>query len=176
MSDKAALRFIFGLSVLVLVIVVALKFNVQQTTTTIPDALRVLPLMNAMINGTCSVLLITSFIMIRRKNVKVHKALNMTAFVLSVIFLLSYVIFHFYVPDTTYPKDNPARPFYLFILLTHILLAGIAMPLVLFSFYRGLTRQTEKHRKISRWTFPIWLYVTVTGVVVYIMISPYYTF
>lgn len=175
MSDKAALRFIFGLSVIVLLIVVVLKMNIQQSTE-IPAGLQFLPLMNAIINGTCSVLLVTSFIMIRRKNVKAHKALNITAFVLSVIFLLSYVLFHFFVPDTTFPKDNPSRPFYLFILLTHILLAGLAMPLVLFSFYRGLTRQTEKHKKISRWTFPIWLYVTVTGVIVYIMISPYYSF
>lgn len=175
MSDKAALRFIFGLTFIVLLVIVLLKMNFQQADE-IPAGLQFLPLMNAIINGTCSVLLVTSFIMIKRKNVKVHKALNITAFVLSVIFLLSYVVFHFYVPDTTFPKDNPSRPVYLFILLTHILLAGLAMPFVLFSFYRGLTNQTEKHRKISRWTFPIWLYVTITGVIVYVMISPYYTF
>jgi putative membrane protein len=175
MSDKAALRFIFGLTIIVFLIIILLKLNIQQSGE-IPEGLTFLPLMNAVINGTCSILLISSFIMIRRKNVKAHKALNMTAFVLSVIFLLSYVLFHFYVPDTTFPKDNPSRPFYLVILLTHILLAGLAMPFVLFSFYRGLSNQTEKHRKISRWTFPIWLYVTITGVVVYVMISPYYNF
>lgn len=175
MNDKTALRFIFGLTIVVLLLVVLLKLNVQQSNE-IPEGLKFLPLMNAIINGTCSVLLVSSFIMIRRKNVKVHKALNITAFVLSAIFLLSYVVFHFFVPDTSYPKDNPMRPFYLFILLTHILLAGIALPFILFSFYRGLSSQTEKHKKISRWTFPIWLYVTVTGVIVYLMISPYYTF
>jgi putative membrane protein len=176
MSDKAALRFIAIVTVVVLLLIVVLKMNIQQSSTEIPTALKFLPLMNAIINGTCSVLLITSFIMIKKKKVNIHKALNLTAFVLSVIFLLSYVTFHFFVPDTVFPKDNPIKPLYLVILITHILFAAIALPFVLFSFYRGLKRQTEKHKKISRWTFPIWLYVTVTGVIVYIMISPYYSF
>lgn len=175
MSDKNALRLIFGLTFLVLALVILLKLNVQKSGE-IPPILTSLPLLNAILNGTCSVLLVASFLSIRKKNIRLHKTLNMTAFVLSTVFLLSYVTFHFFVPDTTFPKDNPTRPFYLFILLTHILLAVLALPLVLFSFYRGLSGQTERHKKISRWTMPIWLYVTITGVIVYVMISPYYAF
>ena len=78
--------------------------------------------------------------------------------------------------ETTFPKDNPLRPVYLFILLTHIVLAAIVLPLVLISFYFGLKNEVVKHRKIVRFSYPIWLYVTITGVVVYLMIKPYYPF
>lgn len=175
MNDRSLLRIVFGLTGAVLLLVILLKLNVQQSTE-VPESLKVLPAFNAFLNGTCSVLLIVSLIMIRKKNIKAHKALNLTAFMLSTVFLLSYVTFHFFVPDTAYPKDAPMRGFYLFILLTHIVLAAVALPLVLYSFYRGLKGQTERHKKISRWTYPIWLYVTITGVVVYFMISPYYNF
>jgi len=78
--------------------------------------------------------------------------------------------------ETKFPADNPLRPVYLFILISHIILAAFVMPLVLISFYLGLTMQVKRHRKLTRWSFPIWLYVAVTGVVVYLLISPYYRF
>jgi putative membrane protein len=135
-----------------------------------------LPKLNAVINGTCSVLLLTSFYFIRRKRVAVHKALNITSFVLSAVFLVSYATFHWLVSETRFPADNPLRPVYLFILVSHIVLAAAVLPLVLIAFYRGLTMQTEKHKRIVRLSFPIWLYVTITGVIVYLMISPHYDF
>jgi putative membrane protein len=142
----------------------------------IPAFVPFLPKLNAILNGTCSVILCTSLYFIRRKRIDIHKKLNITAFFVSAIFLLSYITFHAFGVETKFPVDNPIRPVYLFILITHIILAALVLPLVLISFYLGLTMQVKKHRKITRWSFPIWLYVTVTGVVVYLMISPYYQF
>lgn len=105
-----------------------------------------------------------------------HRKLNIAACVLSTIFLLSYVTFHSFGVETKFPADNPLRPVYLSILISHIILAAIVLPLVLLSLYRGLTNQVDSHKKITRWSYPIWLYVTITGVVVYLMISPYYQF
>jgi putative membrane protein len=135
-----------------------------------------LPKLNAVINGLCSLLLIASFVMIKRKQISWHKRLNLTAFFLSSIFLVSYIIFHAYGVETRFPADNPLRPFYLVILISHIILAAAVLPMVLLSFYRGLTGKIEAHKRITRWSMPIWLYVTITGVIVYLMISPYYSF
>jgi putative membrane protein len=106
------------------------------------------------------------------------------------MFLVSYILFHYLKPETIYgdlngdgilsDTENAAvgslRPIYLTILTSHIILAASVLPLILLSFYRGLQMQVEKHKKLVRWTFPIWLYVTVTGVIVYILIAPYYNF
>ena len=104
------------------------------------------------------------------------KKLNIAAFALSSIFLVSYIIFHATGIRTSYGGEGIVKYIYYFILITHIILAAIVLPLVLLSLYYGLKMQVERHRKISKWTFPIWLYVTVTGVIVYLMIAPYYTF
>lgn len=174
MKDKTVFKIILALSVAVFGLIVLLYLLPKQEF--IPEWAKLLPLLNATINGTCSLLLVTSLWCIKNKNIQWHKRLNITTFVLSSLFLVSYIIFHFFGVETKYPADNPMRPFYLVILLTHILLAAIVLPLVLVSFYFGLTGKIEKHRKVSKFTFPIWLYVTVTGVVVYLMISPYYQF
>jgi len=149
-----------------------------------------LPALNAFFNGTCAVLLIISLIAIKQKNIALHKKLNLTAFVLSCLFLISYVTAHYFIPDTKYGDSNHngimeeaeklvvsgIKPFYLVLLLTHILLAIVVLPLVLLSFYYGLSDQRLKHKKLTRFSYPIWLYVTVSGVVVYVMISPYYPY
>lgn len=142
----------------------------------IPAWAAFLPKLNAILNGTCSIILIISFFFIMKKKVSIHRRLNITACILSTIFLLSYVTFHSFGVETKFPADNPLRPAYFFILSSHIILAAIVLPLVLISLYRGLTNQVIRHRKIVKWSFPVWLYVTVTGVIVYLMISPYYKF
>ena len=172
--EKRILNGIFILSGLVLVAVIVLGMLPQAET--IPSFVPFLPMLNALINGTCSVLLVTSLYFIKKKNIAMHKKLNMITFVLSSVFLVSYVIFHSFGIETRFPADNPLRPYYLIILISHIILAAIVLPLVLLSFYYGLTNKVKTHRKLTRWSFPIWLYVTVTGVIVYLMISPYYTF
>jgi putative membrane protein len=141
-----------------------------------PDFARYLPALNAIINGTCSVLLLISLYNIRKKNIIAHKRLNIATFVLSSIFLVSYVTFHYFMPETHYGGEGSSKYIYFFILITHIILAAGVLPLILLSFYYGLKNNVAKHRRLTRWSFPIWLYVTVTGVVVYLMISPYYKF
>ncbi len=174
MKESIALRTIYVVSAVVFVAVVVL-FNLPRVENP-PTWIPLLPKLNALINATCSVLLIGSFVMIRRKQISWHKRLNLTAFFLSAIFLVSYIVFHAFGVETRFPADNPLRPVYLFILITHIILAAVVLPLVLLSFYRGLTGKIEAHKRITRWSMPIWLYVTITGVVVYLMISPYYSF
>ena len=157
---------------------------------TFPNFIYKLPALNAFLNGTCSVLLIFSLLAIKKRNIALHKKLNLTAFLLSALFLICYVTAHYFIPDTKYGDLNHdgimgdderalvsgIKPIYIIILLSHIFLAVVVLPLVLLSFYYGLTDQREKHKKLTRFSYPIWLYVTVTGVVVYLMISPYYGF
>jgi putative membrane protein len=173
-NEKAILNAIYVFSGVVLLLVLALGMLPQADH--IPPFVKWLPRFNAAVNATCSVLLVISYIQIRKKNIQLHKKINLVTFVLSALFLLSYVTFHSFGIETRFPADNPIRPYYLFILITHIILAAVVLPLVLLSFYYGLTNKIKTHRKLTRWSFPIWLYVTVTGVVVYLMISPYYRF
>ena len=174
MNDKKVFRLIMILSVVVFAVVVVLYSLPKQDN--IPDWAKWLPTLNASLNGTCSVLLLTSLWAIKNNRISLHKQLNITTFLLSTVFLVSYIVFHSFGVETKFPADNPIRPLYLFILVTHIILAAIVLPLVLVSFYLGLTDKIAQHRKVSKFTFPVWLYVTVTGVVVYLMISPYYQF
>lgn len=174
MNDRKVLNVILALSVVVFGVVVML-YNLPKAEV-MPDFVRHLPMLNAMLNGTCFVLLLLSFQAIKNKNVALHKKLNLTAFVLSALFLVSYILFHSFGVETRYPADSPTRPLYLFILVTHIITAAVVLPLVLLSFYHGLRGNVPTHRKVVRFSFPIWLYVTLTGVIVYIMISPYYSF
>lgn len=179
MNDKFSARLITGVSIVVLVVVVVLQskmLNIFPDKSTIPAWVFSLPALNAAINGTCTVLLLVSLYFIKKKDIRMHKRLNITTFVLSSLFLVSYIIFHSTGIKTTYGGEGPVRFIYYFILITHIILAAIVLPLVLFSFQKGLQMQVDKHRKLVRWSYPIWLYVTITGVVVYLMISPYYTF
>lgn len=155
-----------------------------------PNFIYKLPALNAILNGTCSVLLILSLVAIKKKNIALHKKLNVTAFILSSLFLVSYVTAHYFIPDTKYgdidhdgvmsaaetAAVSGIKPVYIIILLSHIFLAVAVLPMTLLSFYYGLTDQRVKHKKLTRFSYPIWLYVTVTGVVVYLMISKYYNY
>lgn len=179
MNDKQISRLITAVSIVVLIVVVILQskvLNIFPQKELIPLWVFSLPLFNAILNGTCSVLLILSLYFIKRKDIKTHKNLNILTFILSSLFLVSYIIFHATGIKTTYGGQGLIRSIYYFILITHIILAAIVLPLVLFSFQKGLQMKVEQHKKLVRWTYPIWLYVTITGVLVYVMISPYYTF
>lgn len=173
-NEKKILRAIYIVSGAIFIAIIIL--GMLPPADHIPAFVPFLPKLNALINATCSVLLMLSLYQIKRKNIALHKKLNLTTFVLSSIFLLSYVTFHSFGIETKFPADNPIRPLYLTILISHIILAAIVLPLVLLSFYYGLTNKIKTHKKLTRWSFPIWLYVTVTGVIVYLMISPYYQF
>ncbi|MEN8697551.1 MAG: DUF420 domain-containing protein [Bacteroidia bacterium] len=175
-SDKTFFRIALVLSIVVFVLVVLLNKRVLNPPTEFPDFIYRLPLLHAIINGTCAVLLVLSLRAIKAKNIARHKALNITTFGLSALFLISYVVYHFFVPETTFGGEGIIRYVYYIILITHIILAAVVLPLILLSFWYALNQKIDKHRKIVRFTFPIWLYVAVTGVIVYLMISPYYSF
>ena len=190
MTDKFIFRFVAAVSVFVFLVVVILNRHLIPGPATIPPFIVYLPKLNAILNGTCSILLLTSFYFIKQGNITVHKRINIVTFCLSSLFLVSYILFHYLNPETRFgdlngdgilsPEEKAAigniRYVYYVILTSHIILAAAVLPLVLLSFYRGLQMQVEKHKKLVRWTFPIWLYVTITGVIVYFMIAPYYPF
>jgi putative membrane protein len=142
----------------------------------IPGAqVKFLPALNAVLNSLTAVFLVLGYYFIRQKQVLKHRAMMGSAFLMGALFLVSYVVYHSQVASTHFGGVGLVRYAYFFLLLTHITLAAVTVGLVLFTLYFALTEQFVKHRRIARWTFPIWLYVSVTGVIVYFMISPYYT-
>jgi putative membrane protein len=133
-----------------------------------------MPLMNAVFNSFTFVFLIAATYFIIKKNVTLHRRFIYAAFTTTALFLINYVLYHFLAESTPFGGEGIIRFIYFFILISHILLAIVIVPLALFSFASGFNMQLEKHRKIARWTMPLWLYVSLTGVLIYIMISPYY--
>ena len=156
---------------IVLPVAVAVLYVLPKTET---NLFSFLPLLNAIINGTTFLILIAALVAIKNKNIVLHKRLMWTALILSVVFLLSYVLYHATTPSTSYGGEGTIKYIYFFILFTHILLSAIVVPLVLLTLVRALAEKFDQHRKIAKITLPIWLYVTLTGVLVYLMISPYY--
>jgi putative membrane protein len=152
-------------------IAVAVLFTVK-----IPGVERLwfLPPIYATINALTAVLLVIAVYQIKKGNRKLHERLMKTAIAFSVLFLAMYVAYHMTSDSTSFGGEGIIKYVYYFILITHILLSIIVIPFVLITFVRGITGQFYKHRKIARITFPLWLYVAVTGVIVYLMISPYY--
>ena len=130
----------------------------------------VLPTLNACLNAAAAVAIVTGVLAIRRRAVAVHRAAMLTAFGVSTAFLVSYLVYHYQAGATRFTGPAWLRAVYLSILLTHTVLAVVIVPLVLTTLYRALTRQFSRHARLARFTFPIWLYVSVTGVVVYWML------
>jgi putative membrane protein len=133
-----------------------------------------LPPIYAGINAVTSVLLLLAFWAIKKKKIDLHENLVKACMVLSAVFLILYVLYHMTSDSTSFGGEGVIRWVYFFVLISHILLSIVVIPFVLITFVRGITRDVERHKKIARITFPIWLYVTITGVIVYLMISPYY--
>ncbi|NIK76288.1 putative membrane protein [Paenibacillus castaneae] len=158
----------------VLVGVIAVLFFLPAYDGEIGFDVTILPLLNAIFNSFTFISLCVAFVAILKKNVRMHRTFIGAAFVSTALFLVSYVAYHYLTESTPYGGEGALRSIYFFVLLTHILLAIVIVPLALISAVRGLQMKVDKHRKIARWTMPIWLYVSFTGVVVYLMISPYY--
>lgn len=133
-----------------------------------------LPPIYATINGITALLLVTAFVAIRNGRQLLHERIMKVCIGLSAVFLILYLVYHITSESTTFGGEGPIRYVYFFILITHILLSVGVIPLVLFTFVRALTRDFKRHKALARITFPVWLYVAVTGVIVYLMISPYY--
>lgn len=185
-NDTKARYFIISVSIIVFIAIVALD-RIQWN----PGAgfdIHIFATFNAFINSAVSVLLLAGLISVRRKKYILHKRIMMTAMILSALFLISYVLHHLFAGSTFFGDADhdgvvselelaavgKARMIYFVILLTHIFLAAIILPFILYTSYRALTGEWPKHRKLARITWPIWFYVAITGPVIYLMISPYY--
>jgi putative membrane protein len=185
-NDKKARIIIFTFSVIVFAAIMALsrvKWNIH-----LGFDVHLFATANAIINSCVTILLIIALIAVKMKNYKLHRNIMLTAMFLSVLFLISYICHHLFAGETRFGDVNhdgllsetekaavgSSRMIYYILLGTHIPLAGIILPFILFSAYRALTGEFDKHKKLVRITWPIWFYVAVTGVAVYWMISPYY--
>jgi putative membrane protein len=129
-----------------------------------------LPTINATLNSLSAAFLILGFIFIKSKNIKAHRACMLSAFASSSLFLISYLVYHYQVGSVPFKGQGAIRTVYFTILLTHTILAVVVVPLALITLFRALQENFPKHRRIARWAFPIWLYVSVTGVLVYMML------
>ncbi len=133
-----------------------------------------LPAVYSTLNAVTALVLVFALYAIKNKKVNLHRKAMYVAIVSSFLFLLGYVLYHFTTPETKFGGEGAIRYLYFFLLITHIVLAAVIFPFILFTFIKGYTNQFERHRKMARWVFPVWLYVAVTGPVLYFMLRPYY--
>jgi putative membrane protein len=187
-NDSKAKLLIGTFSIIVFAAVTILgKYNLAGQVQ-LPFNVHVFALINAIINGAVAMLLLAGLFTIKTKQIIMHKNIMLMAMALSILFLVSYIAHHLLAGDTAYGDTDAikglseveklaagnSRTVYLIILLTHIPLAGLGLPFILFAAYRALTGDYEKHKKLVRYIWPLWFYVAVTGVIVYAMISPFY--
>ncbi|MBA3900226.1 MAG: DUF420 domain-containing protein [Bacteroidetes bacterium] len=171
LKERNLQPLIIGLSVF---LVGAVAFMFYGPKINLGGRITLLPLINAWINGITAVVLVLAFFAIINKNVELHKKLMISAFFLSLAFLILYISYHSTSEPARFGGEGYIKGVYYFFLITHIVLAAVIVPMVLLSYARALTDKFEKHKKIARWTLPLWLYVSITGVIVYLMIVPYY--
>ena len=172
-NDARARIFIIAVSIIVFIAISVLSRVKLEVELGFDEHL--FAKINAAINSTVSVLLLAGLFTVRNKNYLLHKRIMIVAIILSSLFLVSYICHHLFTGETKFGGEGTIRYIYYFILGTHIVLAGIILPFILFTAYRSMVGEYAKHKKLARITWPIWLYVAVTGVAVYFMISPYYT-
>ncbi len=164
--------------IIVAIIVAALVSYLAKTTFSGADALpwnvNDQPKLHALLNSITAISITCGFIVIKRKKVSLHRFFMFLALVASALFLVSYVLYHGLTESTSFGGEGAIKWIYYFILITHIILAALIFPLILITVHRALTNQINAHKRLAKITFPVWLYVAVTGVVVYFMIAPYY--
>lgn len=166
---------IWLLSIVIVGVIVATYFLPKSSDGTILGIeLTVLPMLNAIFNTFTFLFLLAALYMIKQKDIKSHRRFIIAAFITTFLFCISYLTYHSMAESTSYGGEGFLMILYYFILITHIILAAAIVPLALITLGRGLNMEVAKHRKIARWTMPLWLYVSFTGVVVYLMISPFY--
>jgi len=173
-SNNRLFTIIIGILSVAIPLVVAFLLFVPQSGSLGDLDVSFLPHLNACLNTATSIALVFGFVFVKSKRVDLHRVAMFVAVALSTLFLVSYVIYHFQGIQTKHPGHGLELGIYYFILFTHILLAVVVVPLVLFAVYYAISNQIDKHKKIVKYTFPVWLYVSVTGVIVYLLISPYY--
>ena len=174
-QDSFFIPLIISLSIIIPIVVALLMlfpdvFHIESESIDFSS----LPFFHAILNGSTAVLLFTGFLLIKNKKTNLHRISMLSAFVLSSVFLLSYVTSKLTNAPVPFGGEGLIRYIYFFILISHIILSIAVLPLALFSIYRGITGEIEKHKAIVKYTFPVWMYVAITGVLVYILMSPYY--
>jgi putative membrane protein len=172
-NDRKARILIFTFSAIVFIAITALgrvtlKANLGFDVHVFAQA-------NAIINSCVAVLLVAALIAVKTGRYLLHKRMMLSAMGLSILFLVSYICHHLFAGETKFGDAGTLKTVYYIILFTHIPLAGLILPFILFTAYRAMTGEWERHRKLAKITWPIWLYVAITGVLVYVLISPYYT-
>lgn len=172
-KNKKIKKVIIAVSIIVPLLVAFLNWGLKKQTNVSFD-LTIFPRINATINSIVAILLLAGLYFIKNKKEKFHKISMGSAFSLSILFLFSYVIYHSLAVSVPFGGEGVIRKIYFFILLTHIVLAAVVMPFILYTFYYALTNQLDRHRKLAKYTWLVWFYVSVSGVLVYLMISPYY--
>lgn len=155
-------------------VVVAILLNPRIPKVTLGEWTKMLPHLNGMINSATTVFLLLGYYFIKRKNINMHRRMMSVAFMLGSVFLVSYVLYHLSNESTAFGGEGIVRPIYYFLLISHIVLSIGVVWFVLRAIYFALSGQIERHKKVVKWAFPIWLYVSITGVIVYLMIAPYY--
>lgn len=176
MKENTALRkkldiVAYILSVVVIAIVILMRpadrFPVNFDTSWMPG-------FNAAVNTLAGLFLVAALFFIKKKNIKAHRNMIFGAMVCSFFFLLTYVVYHFTTDETSFCKEGTIRIIYFVILISHIILAGLSLPFILLTFSRGISYSVEKHKRMARYVYPVWLYVVITGPVVYLMLKPCY--
>lgn len=170
-NDKLANWVIISLSAVVFALVTLMR---NYKPLKLDFDTHIFPAMSAFLNSIVAVLLLIGLVLVKKRQLERHRNVMLAAVVFSVLFLLTYVLYHISTPETSYGGAGVVKTIYYIILFSHIGLAGIILPFILYAVYRGLTGEYERHKKLTRWVWPLWFYVSVTGVVVYFMISPYY--
>ncbi len=168
-TDRIALWVIGAVSSLVVVAVAFLLLGHRPPMGTVPDV-STLPVLNALLNATSALLLLAGYLFIRQRKVTAHKTCMLTAFGVSSLFLVSYVIYHYHAGSKPFAGQGWIRGVYYPLLISHLVLAALIVPFALTTIYRAWRGQFARHRRIARWTLPMWLYVSVTGVIVYWML------
>ena len=183
-SEKITFRFLQEVSIskaiglILLISTLAFLFLIwllyyKETAATTAAWVSQLPALNALLNSASTLFILSGFIAIKKKKYMTHMKLMLTAFITSSLFLISYLVYHNFVGHTPFPGEGWIRPLYFTILISHIILSAFVIPLVLTSYYFAFSGKFKTHRKISMWTFPIWLYVSVTGVVIFFILNYY---
>jgi len=167
--------WIIGISIAANAIILLLFFGPIGYGGEVSFDVTILPRINAILNSFTFIFLVAALIAIIRKNIRLHKGFILAAFTSTLLFLVTYLTFHYVSPETAkYGGEGILRPIYFTILISHSFLAAVIVPLALFALVWGWTMQVAKHKKIVRWAMPIWLYVSFTGVIVYLFMAPYY--
>ena len=158
----------------VLLVVVGLRYIPPADIEHLPFDVHILPAFHAIMNTLTAIALGVSIYFVKQKNIRMHRNMIFAAMAFSAIFLVSYITYHFLTPPTRFGGEGAIKIIYLILLLTHILAAAVILPFILFTFIRGYLMQVEAHKRIAKWTFPIWMYVAITGPICYLMLAPYY--